>query len=261
MDEKCFGSDVTKADTDDDDLNDLQEFLAGIYTGSDPKKKDTDGDGKKDGEDFYPLHTINTFIPQITPRMENDWNSWFLISSRLDHSSSNFFLDIPLNANIYLNWDENFLYFGCEMDAPADLHLDIDLLNNGWWHGRDNYSFVVDPFADRFKTIRVMDTTNKAREFRKKSGRGYYEMWDDELEYIAKFGKILDEFSVDLKTKIFEDKYLIKIKIPNNNRVPFQLKKNHQVGLRIYFTAQEIGTTKPWTTVFEQYEFFQVTLK
>ena len=86
-------------------------------------------------------------------------------------------------------------------------------------------------------------------------------MWDDEPEYIAEFGKILDEFSIDLKTKVFEDKYLIKIKIPNNNRVPFQLKKNHQLGLRIYFTTQEIGSSNSWATVFEQDEFFQVTLK
>ena len=175
--------------------------------------------------------------------------------------SPDFFLDIPLNVKIYLNWDENFLYFGREMAAPAELHLDIDLLNNGWWHGNDNYRFVADPFSKRFKTIRVMDTTEKARNLRKSLGYGYYEMWDDEPEYISKFGQILEETSIELKTKAYAEKYLIKIKIPNNDKIPFQLKKNHKIGLRINFTAQDIGAKESWATVFEQYEFFTVTLK
>jgi len=261
IDELRFGSDVSKPDTDSDGLNDLQEFMSGIYKGSDPKNNDTDNDGKIDNDDRFPLHNLNSDIPKMTPLMDSKWDSWYLISENLDFSMENFFLDIPLNTKIYMCWDTNFLYFGCQMDAPADLHLDIDLLNNGWWHGNDNYRLVADPFSTRFNQIRVMDATTKVREFRKSLGKGYYEMWDDEPEYIGKFGRIVDELSVELFTKAYEDKYLIKIKIPNNNRIPFQLGKNIQIGFRIYFSNQEIGATNSWATVFEQYEFFQVTLK
>ena len=261
LDEFRFGSDINNPDTDSDGLNDLQEFMCGIYKGSDPKNKDTDNDGKLDGDDLFPLHNINPNIPQITPQMDSIWGSWFLMSNTLDFSSTNFFLDISLKTKIFTGWDDNFLYFGCEMDAPAELHVDIDLLNNGWWHGKDNLRLVVDPFGKRFNEIRVMDTTKEAREYRKMLGRGYFEMWDDEPEYIKKFSNVLDELSIELKTKSFEKRYLIKIKIPNNSTIPFQLEKNHQIGLRIYFTVQGIGATKSWATVFEQYEFFQVTLK
>jgi len=261
MDEKRYHSDPTKADTDNDGLNDIQEFTVGIYSGADPKKMDTDGDGANDKNDIYPLHKIKSAIPQLTPQNNLSWDSWYLISNQVDFSSTNFLLDNPLNVKIYLNWEKNFLHFGCEMDAPAEMHLDIDFQNNGWWHGKDNYRLVVEPFSDRFKTIRVMDATDNAREFCKQSGKGYFEMWDDEPEYIAKFGKILDEFTIDLKTEVYEDKFLIRIKIPNNNRVPFLLEKNHQIGLRIYFTATEIGSEKSLATVFEQYEFFTITLK
>jgi hypothetical protein len=261
IDELRFGSDTTKQDTDNDGLNDLQEFMTGIYRGSDPKNSDTDNDGKVDGEDIFPLHNINLYIPKLTPSMDDKWDSWYLISENLDFSRKNFLLDSHLKTKIYMCWDDNFLYFGCEMDAPLDLHLDIDFLNDGWWHGKDNYRIVADPFTKRFNDIRIMDATKTAREFRKSLGKGFHEMWDDEPKYRAKFGRIVDESSIELFTKAYEDKYFIKIKIPNNNRVPFQLGTNKKLGLRIYFTNQEIGATKSWATVFEQYEFFQVTLK
>ncbi|MBC8183578.1 hypothetical protein H8E88_20995 [candidate division KSB1 bacterium] len=261
LDELRFGSDSTKSDTDYDGLNDLQEFTCGIYKSSDAKNKDTDNDGKNDGKDIFPLNDLYPHIPKMRPLMDSKWDSWYLINNTLDFSSQSFFLDSSLNTKIFMSWDNNFLYVGCEMDAPAELHLDIDLLNNGWWHGKDNYRLVADPFSTRFNEIRVMDATVEAREFRKSLGKGFYEMWDDEPEYIGKFGRIIDESSVELFTKAYEDKYLIKIKIPNNNRIPFQLKENKQIGFRIYFTAQELGSTKSWATVFEQYEFFQVTLK
>ncbi len=261
LDELRFDSDIFKPDTDGDGLNDLQEFTCGIYKSSYAKNKDTDNDGKTDGDDFFPLHILNPNIPKMTPLLDSKWDTWFSISNTLDFSSQNFFLDSSLNTKIFMCWDNNFLYVGCEMDAPAELHLDIDLLNNGWWHGKDNYRLVVDPFSDRCNEIRVMDATAEAREFRKNSGKGYYEMWDDDPEYIRKFGRIIDELSVELFTKAYENKYLIKIKIPNNKRIPFQLKENKQIGFRIYFTAQELGSSKSWATVFEQYEFFEVTLK
>ncbi|MDZ7342648.1 MAG: hypothetical protein ONB27_14910, partial [candidate division KSB1 bacterium] len=151
--------------------------------------------------------------------------------------------------------------FGCEMNAPAKLHLDIDLLNNGWWHGKDNYRLVIDPFSNRFDEIRVMDASPAVRSYRDTLGRGGYEMWDDEPQYINRFGKILVESSLELKTEIGEDSYRIKIKIPYNERIPFKPVAGHQIGWRIYFTSPDPDVSNAWATVYEQYQFFDVTLK
>lgn len=261
VDEFRFGSDSLKADSDNDGLNDLGEFMAGIYRSSNPSAKDSDSDGFLDSVDEYPINNILTAIPRITPQFEESWESWYQICSTLDHSSANFFMDIPLKVKIFINWDEKYLYFGCEMDAPAILHLDIDLLANGWWHGKDNYRLVVDPFTDIFAEIRVMDTTPAARQYRELSGEGYSEMWDDDPKYIKKFGQILDEFSIDLRTKVTSEKYTIKIKIPNNPKIPFQLKPENKIGLRIYFEAPEMATPDSWATVYAQYDFLDFILK
>lgn len=261
IDEFRFGSDSTLADTDQDGLNDLAELIAGIYRGSDPNKTDTDGDGSNDKADPFPMNRIYSNIPNITPQFDEDWTNWYLVSSDLDFSSSQFLTDEPLSAKIYLNWDENYIYFGCEMDAPAELHMDIDLQNNGWWHGRDNYRFVVDPFSERFNVIRVMDATPAARGYRESLGKGPYEMWDDEPQYMSKFGKILTESSVDLSTKISNENYQIVIKIPSNDRIPFVLEKGTTIGLRIYFTSPDLEISNSWATVYEQYEFFDVILR
>ncbi len=261
VDEVRFGSDTTQADTDHDGLDDLAEFMAGIYRGTDPQKIDTDSDGLNDKQDPYPLHLIHNEIPKLTPQFEYDWTTMYPLSFHLDYSSIKFLMDKPLNAKTFMTWDENYLYFGCELDAPAELHLDLDLLNDGWWHGKDNYRLVVDPFSDRFNVIRVMDTSDEVRKYRNSLGKGPYEMWDDDPQYLSKFGKILNESSVVLKTEVFEDKYLIKIKIPNNEHIPFKIGKDKSIGLRIYFMAPELGISNSWATLYEQHEFFDVILK
>jgi hypothetical protein len=261
MDEVRFGSDSTRADTDGDGLDDLAEFMAGIYRGSDPQQPDSDGDGLKDRDDVFPLDGIRHKIPSFTPQFDDDWNTWFPLASKLDFSTAKFLMDRPLSANLYLNWDEDYLYFGCEMNAPAMLHLDIDLLNNGWWHGRDNYRLVVDPFSNRFDEIRVMDSSPAVRSYRETLGTGPYEMWDDDPSYIARFGKILVESSLVLKTEIGTDSYRIKIKIPNNERIPFKLGSGTAIGWRIYFTTADPEISNGWATVYEQYQFFDVVLK
>lgn len=261
MDEVRFGSDTTRADSDRDGLDDLAEFMAGIYCGSNPQKADSDDDGIPDKADPFPLHRMSHEIPLFTPQWNDDWNTWYLLTKELDFSSTKFLMSQPLNAKIYLNWDENYLYFGCEMNAPAKLHLDIDLLNDGWWHGKDNYRLVIDPFSHRFEEIRVMDTSPSVRGYRDTLGKGDHEMWDDEPAYIAHFGRILLESSVALRTRISEDRYQIRIKIPNNDRIPFKLEPGKEIGWRIYFTSPDPEISNSWATVFEQYQFFDIILR
>ncbi len=261
VDESRFGSDPSAVDSDGDGLSDLYEFIAGIYQSTDPQKMDTDNDGYLDGHDEYPLHPFNNKIPKITPAFEKNWGTWFLFTKELDYTTENVLLGVRLNTKIYFNWDNDFLYFGCEMDAPATLHFDIDLLNNGWWHGKDNYRLVVDPYSDRFSEIHVMlapDTIDRLRDSLKIQ---HYSLWDDDPEYISKYEPILDERTIELETAVYEQRYIIKMKIPNNANVPFQLQENHKIGMRIYFSADEFGTNLMWSSVYEPYAFFEIILK
>lgn len=260
FDEARFGSDSTLSDSDGDGLKDLAEFMGGIYAASDPNNGDTDRDGFKDSADDFPLHPVHGRIPEITPYLDGDWSTWFPVSKRLGFSSSKFLLGNPLDAEFYMNWDSEFIYLGCEMNAPAELHIDMDMLNNGWWHGNDNYRFVVDPFARRFSQIRVMDTSDEVRKYRDSLGNGPYEMWDDDPQYIEKFGKILEESTIELITEVSEENYLIKIKIPKNEQINFLPKKGHKIGMRVYFTAPDIGSVNSWATIYDLYEFFDITL-
>ena len=219
MDEHRFGSDSTKIDSDFDELSDLKEYMAGIYNSSNPHKPDTDDDGLIDGKDPHPTNATNPELPKLTPTFEYDLSDWYLLTETMDFSSSDFLSENPLSAKIYLSWDDDYLYFASVTDAPAELHLDMDMSNDGWWNGKDNYRFVVDPFSDRFTEIRVMDTTESARKLRLKLGRGFYEMWDDEPKYISRFGRLIDEFSVKLQTSSTETEFIIKIAIPNNKLI------------------------------------------
>jgi len=261
LDEARFGSDSTRSDSDADGRDDLSELMAGIYAGSDPNAADTDRDGIRDSHDQYPLHPIHPRIPEITPYLDGDWSTWFPVCNALSFASSKFLMGNPLHVDFYMNWDQDFIYIGCEMNAPAELHLDLDMMNDGWWRGKDNYRLAVDPFSKRFSQIRVMDATDKTRAYRDSLGNGPYEMWDDDLQYIERFGKILDESSVELITQAAEDNFTIHIKIPKNERIGFIPQKNRTIGIRVYFTAPEIGAVNSWATLFDQYEFFDVSLE
>ncbi|NOZ62595.1 MAG: hypothetical protein GXO74_13070 [Calditrichaeota bacterium] len=256
VDEFHFGSDTLKKDSDADGLDDRAEFAAGIYRSSQPTIADTDHDGIIDGSDALPLHAIHTEIPFFTPQLENTWVSWFQITNQLDFSPLDFFVDIPLQTKIFINWDEQFLYFGCEMNIPARLHLDLDLANDGWQRGKDNYQLVADPFANRFIEIHALDASAQVRESVNSPA-----LWDDDPEYVTRFGKILDESDIQLVTESQDENYIIKIKIPNNPKADFQLSKNKKIGIRIWFDAPELAANDARASVFELYRFFTITLK
>jgi hypothetical protein len=130
MDEKRFGSDPTKKDTDGDGLDDLGEFIADRYAGSDPKNPDTDGDGLKDSEDPYPLVAISaTLAYKGTPGAKQPFiNSVF---ARNDKGG---------DAPVYAEWDEDALYF--EYRGPRKFAVEAKIdgsARNGFWEGGDTY--------------------------------------------------------------------------------------------------------------------------
>ena len=145
MDEKRFGSDPTKKDTDGDGLDDLGEFTADIYRGSDPRRADTDGDGIPDGRDRNPTVAIAETIrysdaaPVVDGRMDTSYGS---LSSGLY-----FTVDPALEqARVHASWNEDGLHLFVKSSSPTGLEMQIDTsAENGYWEGGDTFGIKAMP--------------------------------------------------------------------------------------------------------------------
>ncbi len=145
MDEKRFGSDPSKPDTDGDGLNDLAEFCADIYRGSNPLKTDTDGDGTSDGNDRNPTVAIAETVAytktelQIDGRMEACYKQ--LVSRPYAGNSREL-----ENAKIYACWNEDAFFLLIKSSKRCTLDMLIDTsAENGFWEGGDTYPIRVSP--------------------------------------------------------------------------------------------------------------------
>ncbi len=136
MDERRFGSDPTKKDTDGDGFTDLQEACAGLFTPTSPTNIDTDGDGVIDGKDDYPLYPINVNIPKKRTTIDGiiSPGEW----TQLMPATGQF-----INGESYLNWDDGCVQLAFVMDRPFKLVLDIDADADGWFHQTGKYEVRV----------------------------------------------------------------------------------------------------------------------
>lgn len=152
MDERRFGSDPTKRDTDGDGLDDLAEFCANRYRGSDPTERDTDGDGRADGEDRYPV------IP-IAQRLE-----YRVKPSGGDGAARSASHELPLLIDeafvrndeggplaIRAAWNEEALFLEFSGPRPFVVHAKLDgTPANGFWEGGDTYLLRIDADGVKF---------------------------------------------------------------------------------------------------------------
>ena len=144
MDEKRFGSDPTKKDTDGDGLEDLAEFTADIYRGSNPTVKDTDGDGIPDGKDRWPTVAIALTLaytlepPTVDGRMDS---VYALLTTGKPYIATNTAVAEP---RLYACWNEEALSLFVKTQTKGELHLMIDSSGeNGFWEGGDTYPIRV----------------------------------------------------------------------------------------------------------------------
>jgi len=246
MDERRFGSDPLRRDSDDDGLDDLAEFMAGIYRGSDPRAPDSDGDGLADSADPHPLHPLRTEVPRGRPAWEGaSLAGWSPVSETLDFSAAPGFAATCLAA-----WDDEALYLAVRMSQPACLHLHLDGSASGWWQGRDNYEIVVDPRARRpLLRARGFDVSAALRLLHE-----HDECWSDDPAYPLAPVVHPREVRVSVVGE------LIKLAIPRSAQPDgFQPRLGGRLGLRIWFDAIS-GQPGAWATVVEQYRFMQLTL-
>ena len=145
MDEKRFGSDPTKKDTDGDGLDDLHEFCADIYRGSDPRKADTDGDRIPDGKDKNPTVAIADKVaysdedPQIDGKLDKCYKP-FTLGCYIDNSPE------LAAARMSACWNEDALYLFVRSKTQCSLDAYIDTsAENGFWEGGDTYLLRASP--------------------------------------------------------------------------------------------------------------------
>jgi hypothetical protein len=153
LDEKRLGSDPGNPDTDGDGLSDMMEVLAcnwveyGLgYTwagesGShfcDLRDPDSDGDGLKDGEDPYPIYPVEPKIRKASKaKGEIGWEDLQKLIAVKDRS---------FEGEFYLGWNDDYLTVGMEApEKPKKMRFCLDLDDDGWYFGHDNYDMQVFP--------------------------------------------------------------------------------------------------------------------
>ena len=145
VDEKRFGSDSSRPDTDGDGLDDLAEFCADIYRGADPRKTDTDDDGIPDGKDAYPTVAIAERLAYsdagaaIDGRLDGCYRP--LVTGVYTANSPEL-----AQARVFACWNEDALYLFVRSNTKCALDVMIDTsAENGFWEGGDTYPIRVDP--------------------------------------------------------------------------------------------------------------------
>lgn len=128
IDERRFGSDPARGDTDGDGLDDLAELCAGTFTSSDPTKLDTDADGTPDAADPFPQFAVRLTLsrrPAGAPlgTIRNGW----------------------CDADLDATYDADHLYVRLVLRKPVrSVQLPLDWYNDGWFTGHDNRYYSVD---------------------------------------------------------------------------------------------------------------------
>lgn len=169
MDERRFGSDPTKRDTDGDGLDDLAEFIADRFAGSDPRAADTDGDGLADAADPYPVVSIRPEIPYtVVERPDADALGLLLDRAFVRNDAGG---DVRVRAA----WSTRGLHFQFVGPRPLTVRLKLDgSADNGFWQGGDSYLLKISEGLVEFAGLGLSGAVPRAYAERRLPGPGAY---------------------------------------------------------------------------------------
>jgi hypothetical protein len=265
LDEKRLGSDPHKADTDGDGLSDMMEVMAcrwieyGLgdsWAGPSSthfcnlRNPDTDGDGLKDGVDPYPIYPIDPKIRKAPnaagPIARDNFRPFATVN------------DPTFKAKYYLAWNDDYLAIGMESEQkPRHLRLCLDLDDNGWFFGHDNYDMEVFP----------------------NGGARWGEEWhgNEDKTFIFAFhncgvpGKwpfydrtgLRDGEIAMAQEQTPDGKYRVEIRVPKNAANGLELVEGEPIGIMLTISP-EGGINRQWEynalSVFEPHTFFTFEL-
>nr|MDO8117794.1 hypothetical protein [Candidatus Sigynarchaeota archaeon] len=246
--EDSIGSDATHDDSDADGLSDLKEVMAGIHACSDPSNNDTDGDGILDGDDLYPLYAIETTVAfgnfTIDPVIEIEVVDLFN-SSRLPEFSSGNTTIVVLGS-----WDETGLNLIVNATSNIDrVVFDLDLANDGWFHGRDNVELTC--FLDNGSMLNHSVKTWVCDE-------NTIEVlgmpaWDNDPVFLGYFDRVLSDHNITSVRWTDGGTTAIKVHIPS------MVETGDLVGILVKVHDTNHGGRMQW--LFDENVFIDVILE
>ncbi|MCX6135651.1 MAG: hypothetical protein NTU47_17730 [Ignavibacteriales bacterium] len=235
FDEKRLGSDPASSDSDDDGLSDLEEVMMGSSRSSSLTKKDTDSDGILDKVDPEPLYPMNPAIQRIKSVTELESCPFGAIHTSL------------MDAQFYLAWTDSALYLSALTAQPANLLVQIDANNDGWFHGFDNFQ------------IRVLNNGDSAKvaDYYLRDCSDWVNTPKDRRDILRSTGLSVVSVKLDRSgNTIYRNR--LTLRIPRNDRYGLQLARGKRLSLR--FGVQTQTDLWVWNELFERNYMMQVEL-
>ncbi|MEW6747641.1 MAG: hypothetical protein AB1486_33335 [Planctomycetota bacterium] len=264
LDERRFGSSLARVDSDGDGLDDLAEAMAcewvdygldEVWAGpperhrAKPTEPDSDGDGLVDGEDPYPLYPFKPQVESgpVTVNGKCEADEW-------QHFAR--FEDELFKGDFYLRWDESRFAIAFEGErAPMRMHILLDLDDDGWFCGSDNYDIWIQPGGGRHAedAFHATGAGTFAIALHNAGVTGRWPFYD-----AAAFAGGLPQYAQSLDAT-----YTFELALPRSEAHGLELEAGERIGLLI---AIDPGESHPrpgqagLLTLFEPHTFFAVEL-
>ncbi len=265
LDEKRFGSDPTKSDTDGDGLNDMEEVLASswvfellpcdtnaraLYLLPEPTNPDTDGDGVPDGQDPLPLYACEPIIKRGEGRGTGDGERrWFWVTEDLTDVPSPYKTERParpLHGDIFLSHDGEWLRFDFTFNEPVPLvHLQLDCEADGYYVGADNLDVQVRPDWEKEEASAEVTVNNAASQ----------ERWPFPDKALMPAQHVL----VTARRDAPRNRYELVVSIKRTEAIGLNLQSGERIGLAINLLAAPHSDR--WLSVFSPYRLIPLVLE
>ncbi len=263
LDERRFGSNPTKPDTDDDGLSDMEEVLAFSwvwemlvwphevnaqmrYVLPDPNHPDSDRDGILDGSDPLPLYPCE---PVIRKRAINEAALW--LSAEEDLTPVPTPMEFPrplrpLSTKVFVSHDGERLWFRFVFNEPVALvHVQLDCQGDGYYVGADNLDVRVRPNWVAEQAAVDVSVNNAASP----------ERWP----FADKTVLSPDQVRVSVRRDRQTYGYELVIAVPKTEAIGLALRSGDQIGVAIYLQAAP--NSPRWLSVFEPYRLVPLKLE
>ena len=249
VDEKRLGTSPLFSDYDRDGVKDGDEIefsnwivegcgetYGGVANFPDLLNADTDRDGIGDAVDPYPLYPFPPVIFRV--------DSSISLENLPQQFSFAHLSDKRIHAEVSACWDSSALTFTFRTDRLAPVKLMLDADADGWFLGRDNLRFYLNPKNDSTITAKV-EVVNCSRPDR-------WPFHDKKLAQRVKFSTAI---------RAAEGNYLIMLKIEQDEYLGLSLCAAEKIGINIGFkVVMDRDGNQRYVTIFEPNRFFDVDL-
>ncbi len=243
--EELFGSSPALVDSDGDGLTDLQEAMAGMFRGADPLHGNSDADGWPDAEDETPLYPLDGGIVRKLQDLNGEPGGWTLLTDHLAHEQGDF------EAAVYANWHQDFVYLMITTNQSAEVMIEMDALNDGFWHGRDNYQIHLRPLSDPLAWAAVQDCSARQTDLERRC------RFDDEGKYA--FARLIDPAQIGREYGLQDGKHVFQLAIPSSTETGLSPRFGREIGLAFsYENIDHVWGHRAWT--FEENDLVSLPL-